>query len=88
MIELFPSSGSHTHLAPYRSEFDWSKVFWGTKTWQCLVHPSFIRYNLEFQGVSHLHFPALNSSSPMFQDPRDKSPFNLKRCPSKFHNQH
>ena len=35
-----------------------------------------------------LIFSPRYSSSPMFQDPRNKSHFNIQTCPWKFHNQH
>ena len=38
--------------------------------------------------VIHAHFPPQNRSSPMFQDPMDKSHINLKTCLWQFHNQH
>ena len=41
---------------------------------------------LEIQEVIHAHFDPWSNSSPVFQDPLDKSHFDLKTCPWKFHN--
>ena len=45
-------------------------------------------YILEIQKVIHAHSFQWISSPPMFQDPTDKSHFNLKMCPQNYHKQH
>jgi hypothetical protein len=45
-------------------------------------------YNLKNKRLIHAHFLPHYSSSPMSQDPTDKSHFSLKTWPEKFHIQH
>ena len=64
------------------------RSFWGIKYDIFLCIPSFKYCNLKNQRVIHDHLFLRNSSSSMFQDPTNKSHFNLKTCPWKFHSRH
>jgi hypothetical protein len=87
-IELFPSSGSHKHSTHIQGECDWSKVFLGEVKMaiSCASLPAIVVIK-KSKGLFMPNIFPRNSSPPTFQDPIDKSHFNLKTRPWKFYNQ-